>query len=59
MLFNLSTCAHHLLSLAIALNYPMDSVSIHLGENKWSVVLYGEISFLDGRHWTRTAAKLA
>ncbi len=48
----------HLLSCTISLDEPVDDVSIHLSEYKWSIVLYSQISLLDGPHWTWTAAKL-
>ena len=49
---------HHLLPLAILFDNPLDDVSVHLCEYERRVVLYVQISLLDGRHWTRTTAKL-
>lgn len=55
---SIKTKVTHLLPLTVFLDHPVDDVGVHLSEHKRSVVLYSQISLLDGRHWTRTAAEL-
>lgn len=37
---------------------PVDDVSVHLSKHEGRIILYFEITLLDGRHWTGTTTKL-